>query len=151
SRRFRALLHGGDHCAASGDDELARLDDARALALEEAAANDDAAATDDLAVEECSGFPNHELGVGADRDRATLEAALDLDARVVGKLDDRITNDVTGAEIVLARAARALLRRRSARQKIRNFAVGNALRAVPGEAGVEPLGLDFLDHDAGAG
>src|SRR5262249_2187575 len=102
---------------------------------------------DDLAVLEHTRLTDHELGIGADGDRAALEAAFDLDARIVGKHDHGAADHVAGAEVVFARAARTL-GQGSTREKTRNLAVGDALRAVAGQAGVEPRRVDFLDDDS---
>src|SRR5262245_54769391 len=66
------LLHGADYCAVSADHELARTDDARALALVELSVNRDVARADDLTALEHSCLAHDELGPDAERDRAVL-------------------------------------------------------------------------------
>src|SRR3954453_12462844 len=72
--------------------------DARTLALEEVTIDGDVAASD-LTVGEHAARPDHELGSLAERDRALLEQALDLDHRTGVELERCVAQDVAATEV----------------------------------------------------
>ena len=94
-----ALRDGGHHGAARADHQLARANDARALALEELAVDGDVARADDLAVREHALGADHELGVLADVDRAVVEQAVDLDTGARIELQRRVAQHVPATEV----------------------------------------------------
>src|SRR5215471_7210521 len=105
------LLHRRHQRALAADDQLARPDDARALALEEVPVHGDRPSAGDPAVREHAGLAHHQLGSVAQVDGAVLEEAVDLDARARFEVQRRVLQHVALAEVA-ARGGRGLLDRR---------------------------------------
>src|SRR5260370_35739812 len=93
------LLDSADESATGAHDDLFGPDDAGALSLEKVSVDRDASSAFDLTVRKNAPLAHHELGPFAQRDRALLEQAFDLDERAGVELERRVPKHVALAEI----------------------------------------------------
>src|SRR5258708_25756371 len=93
------LLDSADESATGAHDDLFGPDDAGALSLEKVSVDRDASSAFDLTVRKNAPLAHHELGPFAQRDRALLEQAFDLDERAGVELERRVAKHVALAEI----------------------------------------------------
>src|SRR3954471_135453 len=93
------LLDGSDESASRAHDHLLGSDDAGALLFEEVTVDRDASPSPDLTIGQDAAFSDDELGALAERDRALLEQALDLDERARVELERCVAQNVALAEV----------------------------------------------------
>src|SRR6185436_17446999 len=136
------LLDGSDESASRAHDHLLGSYDARALLFEEMTVDGDASPSLDLTVGQDAAFADDELGPLAERNRALLEQAFDLDERARVELERGVAQHVPLAEVApvgdpFRRFDRTLLAEDG------DDLVGrHAARAIAFGARIQPVGAD---------